>query len=345
MVWHPLMISITALDLFILILLFWAGSVALDVILNWQPCSSSSEQLRLERRAEAADLMTQWAFVLLSVNTLITIVVLTHVLPRMIPGAMCGMGVMQALDGRGYQFIILRGLAFSLLYWQRRVAHLNRTSPVSPLTVLLARLALLAMMFEAMAAYDSLTTLFLHLDPSQPVSCCAAIYNRIDITAAESVRILWHSNLWPITFGITGLIILLFSIKSLWIPNRMKQSLEGKLLAVLGPLWMLAAGISLIYFFTPYIYQVLGHYCPFCLFLPEHYGIGFLLLGLLGWVGLESPLPYFLYHIQIRHPGLGPASRRRCRRSFAMLFVSVLGFSLLAGLPALVWRWRFGVWI
>lgn len=345
MVWHPLMISITALDLFILILLFWAGSVSLKIILDWHPRSSSSEQLRLERRAETADLMTQWAFVLLSVNTLITIVVLTQVLPRIIPGAMCGMGVMQALNGRGHQFIILRGLAFGLLYWQRGLAHLNHTSPVSPLTVLLARLELLAMIFEAMAAYDSLTTLFLHLDPSQPVSCCAAIYNRIDATAAESVRSLWQSNLWPIIFGIAGLTILSFSAKSLWVPNRMKQGIGNKLPVILGPIWVFAAGISLIYFFTPYIYQVLGHYCPFCLFLPEHHGIGFFLLGTLIWAGLESPLPFFLYRIQARHPDLNQAVLRRCRRSFAMLFGSVLGFSLLAGLPALVWRLRFGLWI
>ncbi|MGD9210830.1 MAG: hypothetical protein PVI90_08635, partial [Desulfobacteraceae bacterium] len=162
MLWHPLLISIIILDIAILILLSKSGGIALTVILRWTPGSHTHTQLQLERRFETADIMTQWAFVLMIFNTLTLVVAITQVLPSLIPGAMCGMGVMQALNGKGYQLTAIKGMTLCLLYWQRIFAGLNHYDPMSPLTILLARLQLLALLFEAMVAYDTLTIFFLH---------------------------------------------------------------------------------------------------------------------------------------------------------------------------------------
>ena len=71
MLWHPISISIAALDFTILILLLKAGITSLRVVQNWQPKSSDITQLHLEREVESADIMVQWAFALTAINTLI----------------------------------------------------------------------------------------------------------------------------------------------------------------------------------------------------------------------------------------------------------------------------------
>jgi hypothetical protein len=344
MLWHPLLISITAVDVAILTLLLKAGITSFRIIQNWQPESSDTVQLHLEREAESAGIMVQWAFVLTVINSLMVIVAITLVLPRIVPGAMCGMGVMQAIGGRGYFILILRYLAFFLFFIQHALARINQTDPMSSLTVLLSRLTLLVLVFTAMAAYDTVATFLFHLNPTEPVSCCAVIYDQLEASTNESMHHLFQSSFWLILFSVITFIILTLSAKSI-LSRKFRQKVINEVLSILGLIWMITAVVCLIYFFAPYIYQVLGHHCPFCLFLPQHYGIGFFMFGLLLWVGMESPLPFFLYQIQAIHSDLSPTIQSRYRRSLLVLFWAVLGFCLLAGFPALLWRIRYGVWI
>ena len=158
-------------------------------------------------------------------------------------------------------------------------------------------------------------------------------------------KIFEQAPFWPSAFGLLSAGLVIIHIKSFLIRNRVEQKMKNGLIFVLGILWVLAAFISLIFFFTPYIYQVLGHHCPFCLFLPEHYGIGFLLFGLLFIVSVESPLPFLLYRLQSAHPNLSNPIHLRCRWSRFLIIGSIFGFCLTAVFPALLWRLRFGVWI
>ncbi len=344
--WHPLLIGITALDLLTLSLLADIGLVSINIILKWRPESAGADQLRLERKAEAAEMATQWAFWLLGMNALFFVAAITRVLPQLVPGAMCGMGVMQALEGRGYSIIVLRCLAFAVLYWQRMLAGINRTDPMSPLTVTLARLALLTLLFFAMAAYATAKGMFWELNPTHPVSCCAAVFDQISSQRLHPARmpslpIYWQSAYAAMTF----VIIVGSAIMGRHRKGRGKLIHGHILIGLSGMVWTVAATICLIFFWSPYIYQVLDHPCPFCFFLPEHYGIGFPLFTLLAWVALESWGVLWITRLQKRHPFLEAVVVKRCRLALRVLFWGGLGYTLLAVFPALIWRLRFGVWI
>ncbi len=344
--WHPLLIGIAALDLLTLILLTKVGLVSFNIVLKWHPESARAGQLRLERSAEAADMATQWAFILMGTSSLFFIVAVTRVLPQLVPGAMCGLGVMQALNGRAYSMIILRCLAFAVLYWQRVLAGINRTDPVSPLAATLARLALLALLFFAMAAYATAKGVFWELNPAHPVSCCAAVFDQISSHGSGLSVMPSLSGFWIGTYGAISLGILIGSAILDHYRKRRGESFRCHLfLAISGATWTIAAIVCLIFFLSPYIYQVLDHPCPFCFFLPEHYGIGFPLFALLAWVNLESLAVFWMASLQKSHPLLKSVLLKRCRLAMRILFWGVLGFSLLAVSPALFWRIRFGVWM
>ena len=87
------------------------------------------------------------------------------------------------------------------------------------------------------------------------------------------------------------------------------------------------------------------HHCPWCLFLPDYHFVGYPLFGALAVIAVEGVLVFFLpLSVKGQKRLLSPAlqrSRRACTRMLAAFSI----FMLLAGLPPLIWRFRYGVWM
>jgi hypothetical protein len=95
---------------------------------------------------------------------------------------------------------------------------------------------------------------------------------------------------------------------------------------------------------SAYYYQVLSHPCPWCLFLPDYYGAGFLIFGCMAVVVMESIALWLADRTRRRYPVLADPATKRIRRS-AWHIDSLIGFTILTAGPAIAWRLRTGVWL
>ncbi len=343
MIWHPLVLAVVGLDLLGLLALLFAAAAALQVLLHWAPGSAAAAQIALERRAETAEMAARCGFWAILAASLVLVVGITNVLPELVPGAMCGTGVLQATAGSGARALGLRFGALVLLYGWRMLETVNRRQPQRTLTVPAARLLLLTLPLALPAAGDTLQALA-GLDVHQPVDCCAAAYDQFRPPELAGRAAGLPDRFWVGLFALGGGLLIALALKLARAPDPAQGRWPG-ILAAASLLWVGVAAVALVRVLAAYTYEVLHHYCPWCLFLPEHRFVGFPLFGALLLAALEGSGVWMLA-LAVRRCGLpvpGTASRLRAGGRRVALAVAV--FSLLAVAPALWWRWRFGVWI
>jgi hypothetical protein len=79
--------------------------------------------------------------------------------------------------------------------------------------------------------------------------------------------------------------------------------------------------------------------------LPEHRFAGFPLYAMLYGVWLEGPVLALCAHLGSKYPPLASVAKRRGGRAGWHIAACSGGFMLLAVLPAVWWRWKYGVWM
>ncbi len=340
---HPLLTAMLVMDTLVLTLVTVAAACALRVVLNWSPDDTSQSQLQLQARQEALSLVTSIATWVYIAAGLLLIGMLTNILPGLVPGAMCGTGVLQACHPDGHHMLLLRFLgAVGLLCWQR-LETLNRSAPLAPLTKVNARVLLMLLPILYLGYGATFLTLT-GLDTSQPVDCCTALYDRIGpVTVADfPADFVRSAAVWIFGATTVGLLFLAPGVQPL---RKGRGRRRAAFLLVLVPAWLVSGAVTLVRVLTPYHYEVLHHFCPWCLFLPEHRGIGFPLLLLYGLVAAEAPALWALFRAQASTPSPLPAGETLTINSRRRLLTGVCGFVLLAAGPALWWRWQFGLWL
>ena len=338
---HPLLMALLVMDALVLILLAGATASAFQVLLHWDPGNTGRRQLRLRSRQEAwSQGTTLAAWVYLAAGFLL-IWTLTTVLPGLVPGAMCGTGVLQACPPYGFQMLAFRFLAtIGLMCWQR-LETLNRSDPLAGLTSTNTRILLMILPIVVLGAFATFRALT-GFDTGQPVNCCTALYDRIAAAPGAHRPASRLPLLAPAMFGVTTLLLMMMAIPR---PQSSGNTTRQTARLVLSAIWLITAAVTLVQHLAPYHYEVLHHFCPWCLFLPEHDGIGFLLLLFWGLVAVEAPAQWALCRARAALPEPPPAYTTLMRGSGRRLLVGLVGFILLAVGPALWWRWQFGLWI
>ncbi len=340
---HPLLTAMLVMDTLVLLLLTGAGLCAFRVVLNWSPANTDASQLRLQARQEAWSLATSIAVWTYLASGLLLIAIFTNILPGQVPGAMCGTGVLQACRPDGYRLLMLRFLGAVGLFCWHRLEALNRSAPLAPLTPINARV-LLALLPIVCLGYGATFQALSGLDTSRPVDCCTALYDRLGPAAIAMAPFDFgpRTILW--LFGITSAGLALLAVGRCP-PARFRTARWDPLLPVFAAAWLFSGTVALVRIWAPYHYEVLHHFCPWCLFLPEHHAIGFPLLILFGLVALEAPALWALIRARARYGHLLPGDTALTVGSCRRLVIGVLGFALLAAGPALWWRWQFGIWL
>jgi hypothetical protein len=342
MIRHPLLLAVFAADLVAFLLVLGASFTAFRIALNWSPQDPSEAQLRLEGRAETAALAVGWATGLTVFATVALIYALTNLLPDVVPGAMCGTGVLQSMQGAGARILIYRLLAVALLWLWWRVAQVNRSLPEGPLVVLGARLVLLALPAMGLALHAAWQAA-LAMDLQQPVDCCAVIYDHFR-SLDEARRTLGAGRgVWLPAFAAASIAVVATAGAAWRNPRRPRRHW---LLAALVLVWLPVAAIALTRFLSAYHYGVLHHRCPWCLFLPEHHLVGFPLWGAWLLASLETP-PVLVLALIAARGSSAVAATATCRagRAARNILLALLLFIALAVGPALWWRLTFGVWL
>ncbi len=265
---NPILLN-TQVLIFLLseVILFVLASVAFlvaaQIMLRWDFGSFSRQQFALERRAYLV--MTIIVFVIVLKIVLLPYFVFTiDNLAVLVPGAMCAAGVISAND-YGLELLFLKLLiAFFLLLWLalNRYDLAAKDYPIfRPKTGLyLAIFVLLALELWWDIMYVT------HIDIHQPVSCCSALFGQLE-----------GAN--PLPFGLDrkmllGLFYLLYLLSVIATLARQPWIV----LPVLG-LFVAVGYYAVVYFFGTYVYALPTHKCPFCMFQPEYYYVGYAIWG------------------------------------------------------------------
>ncbi|MCC7396538.1 MAG: hypothetical protein IT455_05670 [Planctomycetes bacterium] len=344
MIPHPLVLAVLGCDLGALLLLLYAGWVAARVVANWQ-ADATPEQLRLERQTEAAGLAGSAAALLSLLGSLVLVVAFAGALPGLVPGAMCGTGVLQATGGRGERALALRLLALLLLGAWRLVARLDARTPRAPLVRTAARLLLLAVPIALLAGLDTWRALAA-LDVHTPVDCCAVVYRHVHEAAAAGTQepATPRAAPWIVASPLAALVLGVAALAVLGRGGERSARRTG-LLALAALTFAPIATLALVRVWSAYHYGVLQHHCPWCLLLATHHLVGYPLFFAIMLVLFEGPAAWLAQRLGERHAELAAAAAARTRRAtWGTLFGLALYVALAFG-PALLWRWRYGVWL
>ena len=343
MIWHPLQLTALA-ALFIGLLLLAAAAVkAFRIVIGWNPASADRAQISLEIEAEAAVVMARWALWITLFSIVLMIIGITNVFPTLIPGAMCGTGVMQAMGPAGTGFLILNFILLGILLFWNTLEKLGRRRPDCPLARLGARLLLLALPVAVLAFVQSVNAAF-GVDTHRPVDCCAVVYDQYrTLSEAHSISGL-SDGFWLTAWGSLSILLLLLSLLVRRSATAPSMKWNG-LLAATAAIWVPVAAITLTDILSAYHYGVLQHRCPWCLFLPQHRAVGFPLFGALAVIGFESLTAFLLPAAVKNDPQMLPSALERSRIAAGRVLLALFVFLLLTVLPPIFWYLRFSVWI
>jgi hypothetical protein len=339
MILSPLLLAVVLSDLVGLLFLATAVLQTFGVLENWRPASSSARQLSLERRVEMAGLYSHLALGGFALGGLLLLVAICHFLPVVVPGAMCGTGVLQAAGPPGWRALAFRCLVLLLLGVAGLITSLNQGTPTAPLAVPLAKTLLLALPLGGLTLFDTARA-FLVLNTHAPVSCCAVVYTQVAPMVPKASLIALPA---PLLVGLLALLsgLLLFLLYS----TSINANARGPLVLALAALWLPLAATVLLTSFAAYHFEVLDHRCPWCLFLPEHGWVGYPLLVAFLVMGVEAPVPWLVRLLSERYPDCGPATVERLKKVRGRMLLAMGVFWGVGGLPALIWRLRYGVWL
>jgi hypothetical protein len=344
MMWHPLSLAVWVGDLLSWAIGLDAARRLIGALPQWDPTASGRSQLMRERSLELAAYQGQWIFMLQAATFLLLIIGISHVWSAVVPGAMCGTGVLQAMGVSGVQTVLFRISALLILYAWRTAVKINSRHPQGMLWPDIGRLFLLGLPFMLLGTV-TWGQAIAAVDPAHAVDCCAVVYAEAAVKPATG-----HTGLQPnghmwIASCMIGAAVLV----AVGLVRRQRPAWGGRWLGVvlcIVTLGWAALGIhSLRFGFGPYIYEVLHHACPWCFFLPEHFGVGFVFFGAMAVICMEQTAAGISAAIAGRKTVLADAALERLRSSQWRILGAMLVFCAAAMLPVLKWRLQFGGWM
>ena len=342
MYWHPLLLAVISAQTVGLLLVLAAGLTSIRTAVHWQPAVADRRQLALEADAETASILGRAAFWLFLFAAVLLIFGIANVFHEDIPGAMCGTGVCQAMAGRSTALLLFNGILLAVMRLWYEMDKLNRRQATIPLTNFIGRFFLIAPPVAVLTLGQTIET-FAGIRPQRAVDCCAVVYDQFP-TLLQAKSIFGIADAWWVAaFSILSIVVLGLAVftNTATAKNQKRRFTLG----LLCLLWIPVAALTLVNHLSAYHYEVLHHHCPWCLFLPEHRLVGYLLYGAMGLIGMEGLTILMLPRLVSENPQAHGHALERCLRAARRLKISTALFLIFALAPAIIWRLRFGVWL
>ena len=247
------------------LLLFIAFISTISLLKKWNFDAFTTEQFTLENRSYLV--MTIIFFVMLLKVVLLPYFVYTiDNLSDLIPGAMCGAGVVKANE-YGNPLLSLKIIILFLSGLWLSMNSLDLKAKNYPYLKLKSWFFLL--IFLLLSAEYLLDILyFTHIETANPVSCCSVIFGQTG-----------GSNALPFGLDVPKLLILFYLLFALVVLTIVSELAIVSILASL--LFGVIAYYAVVHFFGTYIYELPTHLCPFCMLQDHYFYVGYLLWGLL----------------------------------------------------------------
>jgi hypothetical protein len=245
-------------EFLLLLLLSYAFVLCIKLLNNYQRDNSSHTFYALETKSH----------LLVTIVTLSIVIKLLlfpfffetlNSLSSLIPGAMCSAGVVSA-NSFGAVTVLLKTLSlFVGLLWLR----LNKEDETTQQQPYFKKKLWLFHLFYIMVAVELYLELsfFINLSTDSPVLCCSSLF---DTDTAKNILLRFDALYLLLLF-----VLLFFTTLLL---NHYKR----RYLATLSMLlFSYVAYYALVYIFTPYIYELPTHKCPYCMMQHEYNFLGY----------------------------------------------------------------------
>ncbi len=187
-------------------------------------------------------------------------------LSDLIPGAMCGAGVIKA-NAYGNPLLGLKVIILFLSALWLTLNRLDLQEKSYPYLKLKSWFFILLFVFFSVE-YLLDILYFTHIETINPVSCCSVIFGQTG-----------GANGLPFGLNTPKLLILFYLLYALLLLTILSKRSLMSIGSVL--LFAVVAYYAVVYFFGTYIYQLPTHQCPFCMLQDHYYYVGYLIWGLL----------------------------------------------------------------
>ena len=249
-------------DLITLFMLSIASFKSIKILLYWDFKSSSFKQYDLEKSNYITSLIISLSSIFFIAEFIFFIYVIES-LHQIVPGAMCGAGVISS-NSFGYPLLTLKiVLIFLFSFW--RILNKEDLKAINYPYIKRKYLLFLATFIIYILSLYIEIKYFTNIPLDKVVNCCSVIYGYSG------------NNSIPLNLNKTSLLSLfyLFAILNIYaIWQKMSY-----LLLISSIIFLFISYFSLIYIFNIYIYELPTHICPFCVLESDYYYIGYILWG------------------------------------------------------------------
>lgn len=262
----PEVLTILILDGIFAIFATLAFILSLKITLKYDKNATTSQQYALEKESYLGATIIKYIFAI-KIPLFIFFIFTLDEISIILPGAMCGAGVVNATD-YGLYLLILKVLnLYFFAYWivlnsedmkSESQAYVKlKFQLFIPLYILL----MIEIFLEAM--------MFFSIDVKDVVDCCGVIFSSSDST--YMAKVIGASPIVQTSIFYTTFFVMI-------IAYFMKKR---ELFSILNVLYALVSLTTLIGFFGTYIYEMPTHHCPFCFLQKDYNYVGYLLYAFL----------------------------------------------------------------
>ncbi len=292
------------------LLLFVAFVATVGVLREWNFERFTSKQFMLENRSYLVMTIIFFAM-LLKVLLLPYFVYAIDRLSDLVPGAMCGAGVIKA-NAYGNPLLVLKIVILFLSGLWLSINNIDLKAKNYPYLKLKSWFFIL--IFLLLSGEFLLDILyFTHIETTNPVSCCSVIFGQIG-----------GANGLPLGLDIPKLLTLFYLLFALIVLAILSDLALVSIIA--GILFIVIGYYAVVYFFGTYIYELPTHKCPFCMLQDHYYYVGYFVWGSL-LLGTFYALDNAVMRLLFKHP-----SRKLKRISLLFLNLFVLLCSAYVGI-------------
>lgn len=301
------------------LLLFIAFVISIKIVIKWDFDSFTPKQFRLEKEAYLISTITIFLFII-KLILLIYFVFTIDSISILIPGAMCGAGVVTANEYGTYLLISKLIIIFILILWfylnyyDMHTKNYLYTKKKSWLFIAI----FISIIFELFLDFQY----FININTHQAVSCCSTLFGQLE-----------GAN--PLPFGLnTSILLILFYL--LYFLTILTLKVNYRILYIVSNLLFLyLASYAVVYFFGTYIYQLPTHKCPFCMLQSDYFYIGYIIWGSLflgTFIGISDALSSLW-------------TKREYLKNSRLVIYMLSIFVVLSSIYVVIYYFRNGVWL
>lgn len=258
----PEIIALFILDAIFLFFGVIALVIGCKIAFKWDYHATTPLQYTLTKQSFLVSTIIKYIF-MLKLPLFLFFIYTCDKLSNIITGAMCASGVVNSVDF-GLYLTLFKLLNLYLFGFWLLLHYADISDEKLPFTKLKFTLFVL-FSFSLFAEIALEISFFATLNISKIVSCCGTLFSAAS-TSYISLLFILDERIWlGLFYTFFGIIVGVSWFRN--IPVMIFANLIFLILSI----------IALIVFFSPYIYELPTHRCPFCLLQKDYYFVGYAL--------------------------------------------------------------------